>query len=935
MSKSSAERIGYVLEQLLQRTIPVYPEDDEDAVEQRLDEAFAFSSELLQNSEEPSITADVHHAADLIKKRLIRDNLSPEKALKFSNLYSRLLAQPVLSQKWAMLYFLHQLTDPPLLNPLQESRPSIHNRMPSQNTAIQSDVQTDDPTPKRALPGQERQFDVNSPAFNEAFSNAGLLRLSNAEHSGQASHERPLPRSRREKSKEEAQVHADATTPPAAEPPPEPTHHLSYDILEPTEATLLRDLPFTLQGLSSTNFAFLSNKVLKLPNTLPVPLVSILHALAEPCLLYRRLSEYVESDDGGLLGQSFRSALNIELRAYLQFVAQLESQIRRALAQLHDAEPRRGIGKAGVTLKRCVLWSREPTAALRLLNVMVEQAREKKGGQLISMIHSFALNHGDPFVKQVAERLLAHVAKPFYDMLRQWIYDGELSDPHGEFFVIEQQEKIDDSDTVGRRGGATSVWEDKYKLEATMVPTILTDTFAKKVFLIGKSLNFIRHGCYDATWVQSYSRDASRELTYGDTATLESSIDEAYKTTMARLIHLMATKFHLFDHLGALKKYLLLGAGDFISILMESLAANLEKPANTQYRHTLTAQLEHAVRNSNAQYDSPDVLRRLDSRMLELSHGEIGWDVFTLEYKISPPVDVIITPYGSKQYLKVFNFLWRVKRVEYALNTTWRRCMTGSRTALRNVEDLTGRDWKTARCVVAEMVHFVSQLQYYILFEVIESSWNELDQAMHKPDSTLDDFIQAHAKYLSSITRKGLLGSGSIDFTSQLHEILKTMLSYKDAVDGLYGVSVAENLKRQNLSAKIETRTAAGKWGLSERDRDSFDPDSAAPTPSLKLGKGTESSPLLPLPAGLSQGVNEEDVLVSIRKRLTDLAGEFKARVNMLLGDLYYQPDADMRWLAMVMNFNDVYQPVRRRKRTAGSRDKEREKEKGKAKATT
>ena len=44
--------------------------------------------------------------------------------------------------------------------------------------------------------------------------------------------------------------------------------------------------------------------------------------------------------------------------------------------------------------------------------------------------------------------------------------------------------------------------------------------------------------------------------------------------------------------------------------------------------------------------------------MLELSYGEIGWDVFTLEYKIDAPVDVVVTPYGSRQYLKVFNFLW-------------------------------------------------------------------------------------------------------------------------------------------------------------------------------------------------------------------------------------------------------------------------------------
>src|SRR5436190_3413527 len=186
----------------------------------------------------------------------------------------------------------------------------------------------------------------------------------------------------------------------------------------------------------------------------------------------------------------------------------------------------------------------------------------------------------------------------------------------------------------------------------------ITKDFAKKVFLIGKSLNFIRYGCGDSAWVEGYSKAASKELRYGDTATLEVSIDEAYKATMARLIHLMADKFKLFEHLKALKKYLLLGQGDFIALLMENLSSNLDRPANTLYRHNLTAQLEHAVRESNAQFDSPDVLRRLDARMLELSYGEIGWDVFTLEYKIDAPVDVVVTPYGSRQYLKVFNFLW-------------------------------------------------------------------------------------------------------------------------------------------------------------------------------------------------------------------------------------------------------------------------------------
>ena len=107
--------------------------------------------------------------------------------------------------------------------------------------------------------------------------------------------------------------------------------------------------------------------------------------------------------------------------------------------------------------------------------------------------------------------------------------------------------------------------------------------------------------------------------------------------------------------------------------------------------------------------------------MLELSHGEIGWDVFTLEYKVDAPLDVIVTSYCARQYLKVFNFLWRVKRVEFAITGAWKRSITGSRGVLSLVEDVVGKDWKVVRGGSAEMIHFLCQLQYYILFEVPRS----------------------------------------------------------------------------------------------------------------------------------------------------------------------------------------------------------------------
>jgi gamma-tubulin complex component 3 len=110
---------------------------------------------------------------------------------------------------------------------------------------------------------------------------------------------------------------------------------------------------------------------------------------------------------------------------------------------------------------------------------------------------------------------------------------------------------------------------------------------------------------------------------------------------------------------------------------------SLSRPANTLYRHNLTATLETAIRSSNAQNDPPDVLRRLDARMLEYSHGEMGWDVFTLEYKVDAPIDTVLDPDSMIKYQKLFNHLWKMRRIEGALSAGWMRIAGGSRTFLR------------------------------------------------------------------------------------------------------------------------------------------------------------------------------------------------------------------------------------------------------------
>ncbi|KAI5307306.1 Microtubule-nucleating Tub4p (gamma-tubulin) complex component [Ascosphaera pollenicola] len=1018
--KHRSRRIDDALGQLVESLVPLSSARDDEELqpyakdfarvedERRVRRALEHAYEILEtynaeaarpDPEESGIVLPgpetINSAPDMIKRKLLHENESPDRAVAFSNLYSRLLTQPVLSQKWAILYLLYRLgQDDEVENEISpgedmnqfdlqysvregiRSPPNNDNHFenmfykerlsgrrfapdsiaPESSASMAAFRRTQEemlpPLPPSAPPDRMR-FEFPEDNDLRPVPHRRQVSVSNGNREARPP-TRDNQRQLNNQQPSQQQQQQQQQQPPVQSPPPTAVPKEDPPIKQITEREILRDLPFILQGVSSTNMQF-SGDTLKVPQSLPLPTVSLLHTLAEPCLLYRKLSAFVEKEEGGLIDQGLRSAVSHELRSYLGLVAALETEIRTALQALprEEESPPDNSVKITVTLKRCVVWMRDATMALRLLSLIIEEAHGKKGGQLISMIHGFSTSHGDPFVSAFAERLLSHVTRPFYGMLTQWIYDGELSDPYREFFVVQPEHRP----TADPRRIATSVWDDKYKMDDEMVPTIMSQEFARKVFLIGKSLNFIRYGCGDSSWVVAYSKDASKELKYGDTATLEKSIDEAYKTTMARLIFLMDTRFKLFDHLHALKKYLLLGQGDFIALLMESLASNLDRPANSQYRHTLTAQLENAIRSSNAQYDSPDVLRRLDARMLELSHGESGWDCFTLEYKIDAPVNVVITPWGSTQYLKVFNFLWRVKRVEFALSSTWRRCMTGARGVLGAVDDKVGQDWKRARCTIAEMNHFIAQLQYYILFEVIESSWDQLQVAITKPGCTLDDLIEAHAKYLNAITHKGLLGGSSRaksssqeePFLSQLHHILKIILVYKDAVDGLYSFSVAEYTRRQELKAKIATRTAQGKMGeihtsgirtrantlastefglqgVTFRSKSHSESHSSHPHISDILqspGADSHAEEFVSHPAG------EDHLLPALRARLRDLSKDFRSRLITLLSDLAYQPDVDMRFLALVMNFNDAY-PVRRKRRegTSGTSSSSKERKK-------
>ena len=59
----------------------------------------------------------------------------------------------------------------------------------------------------------------------------------------------------------------------------------------------------------------------------------------------------------------------------------------------------------------------------------------------------------------------------------------------------------------------------------------------------------------------------------------------------------------------------------FPRYLLELLEDELNEPATALYPHNLAGILETAIRATNAQFEDPEILERLDVRLLEIQPG--------------------------------------------------------------------------------------------------------------------------------------------------------------------------------------------------------------------------------------------------------------------------------------------------------------------------
>ncbi|CCI48015.1 unnamed protein product [Albugo candida] len=571
---------------------------------------------------------------------------------------------------------------------------------------------------------------------------------------------------------------------------------------EVPEEVLLRDVLYALQGIDSRYVKFdVEKDRFEISHDIGVqtPMRNLVYHICELGWLYRKitayLSKYRDNLAYGIVGQSFCHVLNVELTEYFRLIAVLTAQVDE------DAEvnPKEGHqSRSELTLRKVSVWTHEPLHRLRLIARLLDSVEGLRGGNLVSGIHSHVF-HGDPVISSYIEKVMKKISDPIFRMIRRWVFEGELEDAHHEFFIRAEENHPDDQ-----------LWVHQYKLRLDMLPTFISLDLAKKILIIGKSINFIRKCCGNTEWVLEVGKDTLKENgAYLDDGSWESDSVAPVETKISQFVEvlrlekmickvsvvtndyltrLLMHKFHLLEHCQALKSYMLLGQGDFIQHLMDLLGPELSQRASQIYRHRLRNVFETALNASNGKFESSDILSRLDVQLLQASAGETGWDIFSLHYKLTSPINSVIDDAAMLDYQRIFHFLWRLKRVEYLLSASWSKDMNLGHLIQNRLPGLLSII-HACQLLRSEMIHFTRNLLSYMMFEVLETSWHKLVKDLLAAKD-LDKFIESHKEYIETIKEHAFMSEDSSEILTQLKSIFTLIIRFCETQEHLYTVAL-------------------------------------------------------------------------------------------------------------------------------------------------
>ncbi|QHS75787.1 Spc98p [Saccharomyces paradoxus] len=493
------------------------------------------------------------------------------------------------------------------------------------------------------------------------------------------------------------------------------------------EEDILKYVSYTLLATTSALFPF-DHEQIQIPSKIPNFESGLLHLIFEAGLLYQSLGHKVEKFR--MLNISpMKKALIIEiseeLQNYTAFVNNLVSS------------------GSVVSLKSLYREIYENVIELRIYCRFTEHFEELSGDTFLIELNIFK-SHGDLTIRKIATNLFNSMISLYYEYLMNWLTKGLLRATYGEFFITENTGKNGTDDDF--------VYHIPIEFDQERVPAFIPKELAYKIFMVGKSYIFLEKYCKEVQWTNEFSKKYHVLYQSNSYRGISTNFFEIIKDQYSEIVdytnHVLNQKFHYRDVVFTLKNILLMGRSDFMDALIEKASDILATPSDSLPNHKLTRFLQEAVQLSSLRHlmnrsGNSSVINGLDARVLDLGHGSVGWDVFTLDYILYPPLSLVLNvnrPFGRKEYLRIFNFLWRFKKNNYF----YQKEMLKSNDIIRSFKKIRGynpliRDIinKLSRISIlrTQFQQFNSKMESYYLNCIIEENFKEMTGKLHRTEN--------------------------------------------------------------------------------------------------------------------------------------------------------------------------------------------------------
>ncbi|XP_062330032.1 gamma-tubulin complex component 2 isoform X2 [Osmerus eperlanus] len=526
------------------------------------------------------------------------------------------------------------------------------------------------------------------------------------------------------------------------------------------EQALVEDLLFVLIGVDGRDITAQpvlgrQNRSFIVDPTLDMSIKELVNRILPVASYYSTLTRFTEeksSFEYGQVNHALTAAMRTLMKEYLILVTQLEHLHRQGMLSLQK------------------LWFYiQPTMRTMEILASIASSVDKgdcMGGSTLSLLHDRTFNYtGDSQAQELCLYLTKAASVPYFEILEKWIYRGIIKDPYSEFMVEEhelQKEKIQEDYN-------DKYWDQRYTVVQHRIPSFL-QKLADKILSTGKYLNVVRECGRDVT-----CPDAKEVLyTLKERAYVE-QIEKSYNYASKVLLDFLMEEKELVLRLSSIKHYFLMDKGDFFVHFMDLTEEELKKPVDDIVPPRLEALLELALRMSTANTDPfkddlkidlmpHDVITQLlrvlaietkqEKAVINADPTDValsGLEAFSFDYIVKWPLSLIINRKALTRYQMLFRHIFYCKHVERLLCNVWISNKDAKQYSLHSAK------WfAVAFALRQRMLNFVQNIQYYMMFEVIEPTWHIMENNL-KSASNIDDVLCHHTSFLDNCLKDCML----------------------------------------------------------------------------------------------------------------------------------------------------------------------------------